>query len=95
MKKSQEEWDDNVRKNWVNNWNKASEIIDSSLTKKYNKILEKEKLTGEKYWSKTQKDPVKMKRVEELYSQYDMEAQKIRQKVFDEEFGQRPTWKKK
>lgn len=94
LKKSQQEWDDNVRKNLINNYNKATDIINSTLTDKYNKILEKEKLAGEQYWEQTQKDPKKKKRWEELWVQYNSEAQEIRNKVFDEEFGQRPSWKK-
>lgn len=91
LKKAQKEWDKKVNKKWIDNYNKASAIIDNSLTKKYNAILEKEKLIGEKYWAKTQKDPVKMARVNELYSKYDVEAQKIRNKVFEDEFGKRPS----
>lgn len=82
LQRRQDEWDENVRKNWTKPYNAAADLFNEKYLPKIN-----EKWSGYD-WSKT--DP----ETNRLWEQYADEAESVfndlYSKKFDEYFGERP-----
>ncbi len=86
------DYNNRVRKGWIDNYNNASTIIDRDITPKYNKMLDDEGLSG-KNFVENMKDPIKKARYDEIFEAYNTEAGKRRTELFLEEFGEAPSWR--